>query len=71
VLFNARRGALRPKPTGDVIAPAARAGVRSAGLAKGRLGGVLEVSFVDGVAWAFDVPKVHRKGAESIAAALG
>jgi hypothetical protein len=42
VLFKARRGALRPKPTSEVIASAARAGVRSAGLAKGRLGGVLE-----------------------------
>jgi hypothetical protein len=31
---------------------------------------VLEIDFEDGQSWAFDVPKVHRAGAEAITAAL-
>jgi hypothetical protein len=71
VLFKAKRGALRPKPTSEVIALAPRAAVHSARLEKGRLGAVLEVSLADGVVWEFDVPKVHRSGAEAVAAAIG
>jgi hypothetical protein len=32
--------------------------------------GVLQVSFEDGSAWAFDVPRVHLKGAQEIAGEL-
>ena len=70
VLCKAKRGAFKPKPTEEVIASAPRAAVRTAKVDKGKIAGVLEVSFEDGSTWAFDVPKVHLKGAEQIAAEL-
>ncbi len=70
VLCRAKRGAFRPKPTDDRIASAPRASVRSANLDKGRIAGVLEIFFVDGSSWTFDVPKVHLAGAHQIAAAF-
>jgi hypothetical protein len=69
-LCKAKRGAFKPKPTDEVIAAAPRAAVRTAKVDKGRIAGVLEVSFEDGSTWAFDVPKVHLKGAHEIASAL-
>jgi hypothetical protein len=69
-LCKAKRGAFKPKPTDEVIAAAPRAAVRTATVEKGRIAGVLEVSFEDGSAWAFDVPKVHLKGAQQIACEL-
>jgi hypothetical protein len=70
VLCKAKRGAFKPKPTDDVIASAPREAVRTATVEKGKIGGVLEVSFADGSTWAFDVPRVHLKGAQQIAAEL-
>lgn len=69
-LCKAKRGAFKPKPTDEVIASAPRDAVRSAKVEKGRIAGVLEVAFEDGSTWAFDVPKVHLKGAQEIAVAL-
>ena len=69
-LFRAKRGAFRPKTTEEVIAVAPRVSVSGAELTRGRLAGVLEVSFADNSTWAFDVPKVHLSGAEAIASAL-
>jgi hypothetical protein len=70
VLCKAKRGAFKPKPTDEVIACAPREAVRSATVEKGRIAGVLQVTFEDGSAWAFDVPKVHLKGAQEIAGEL-
>jgi hypothetical protein len=70
-LFRAKRGAFRPKATDEAIAVAPRTSVSAAALERGRLAGVLEVSFADGSTWAFDVPKVHLSGAQAIVAALG
>jgi hypothetical protein len=70
VLFHAKRGAFRPKPTDEVVASAPRSSVESATLEKGRIAGVLEISFAGGSTWAFDIPKVHLGGAQQIAAAL-
>jgi hypothetical protein len=70
VMFRAKRGALRPKQTTDVLAAAPRGDLRAAQLDKGRLAGVLAIDFADGTSWAFDVPKVHLAGAAAIAAAL-
>lgn len=69
-LCKAKRGAFKPKPTGELIAAAPRAAVQTAKVDKGRIAGVLEVSFEDGSTWAFDVPKVHLSGAREIAAEL-
>jgi hypothetical protein len=70
VLFHAKRGAFRPKPTDEVVASAPRSSVESATLEKGRIAGVLEISFAGGSNWAFDIPKVHLGGAQQIAAVL-
>jgi hypothetical protein len=69
-MFRAKRGAFRPKATDEVLARASRREITSASLAKGRLGGVLEIGFSDGQSWTFDIAKVHRSGAEGITAAL-
>jgi hypothetical protein len=69
-LFRAKRGAFRPKATDEVIATAPRKSVTAAGVERGRLAGVLQVTFADESTWAFDVPKVHLSGADAIAAAL-
>ena len=71
ILFRAKRGALKPKATDEVIAEAARSEIRSAAVDKGRIAGVLTLTFADGGTWAFDVPKVHLSGAERIAGNLG
>jgi hypothetical protein len=70
LLCKAKRGAFKPKPTEEVIASAPRASVRGAAIEKGRIAGVLKVSFEDGSSWEFDVPKVHLKGAQAIEATL-
>ena len=70
MLCKAKRGAFKPKPTEEVIASAPRASVRGAAIEKGRIAGVLKVSFEDGSSWEFDVPKVHLKGAQEIEAQL-
>jgi hypothetical protein len=70
VLCKAKRGAFKPKRTEEVIAAAPREAVLDAKIEKGRIAGVLQVSFDDGSTWEFDVPKVHLKGAEQIAAQL-
>jgi hypothetical protein len=70
VLFKAKRGAFKPKPLDEQIASAPRAEVLAATLEKGRLAGVLELSFASGASWTFDIPKVHLKGAASIAETL-
>jgi hypothetical protein len=70
VLFHAKGGAFRPKPTDEVVASAPRSSVESARVEKGRIAGVLEISFADGSSWAFDVPKVHLGGAQQVAATL-
>jgi hypothetical protein len=69
-LFRGRRGALKPKPTDELIATAPRTELRDAAIDKGRLLSVLELTFADGSTWAFDVPKVHLSGARAIADAL-
>jgi hypothetical protein len=69
-MFRAKRGALRPKPTTEVIASAPRTELRGATIERGRIASVLELSFADGSSWAFDVPKVHLAGAKAIAEAV-
>jgi hypothetical protein len=70
VLFRAKRGAFKPKPLADRVATAARTELVGAQLARHGLSGALELRFADGATWAFDVPKVHLKGAQAIADAL-
>jgi hypothetical protein len=69
-VLRVRRGALKPKPTGEVMASARRTDVSAAGMTTGRLAGMLEVTFTDGRSWAFDIPRVHLPGAERVVDAL-
>jgi hypothetical protein len=70
VLLQAKRGGFKPKPTSEVIAASPRGAVGTANVERGKIAGVLQIGFVDGSSWAFDVPRVHLAGAEAIAAAL-
>jgi hypothetical protein len=70
VLFAAKRGALKPKPTDTVLASARREVVRSISLDKGKVAGVLAVAFADGTSWQFDIPRVHLGGAQRVASAV-
>jgi hypothetical protein len=71
VLFAAKRGAFKPKPTTNVIATAPRSSVRSAQIDKGRIAGILDITFADGTAWQFEVPRVHLGGANQVVSVLG
>jgi hypothetical protein len=71
VLFAAKRGAFKPKPTTNVIATAPRSSVRSAQIAKGRIAGLLDITFADGTAWQFEIPRVHLGGANQVVSELG
>jgi hypothetical protein len=70
VLFKAKRGAFKPKATGEVIAAGPLGSVRGATVERGRIAGVLRVEFTDGTRWAFDVPRVHLGGSDAIVARL-
>jgi hypothetical protein len=70
VLYRAKRGAFKPKPTEEVVATAPRDSMTGAELDRKKLSGVLTLRFADGGEWTFDVPKVHLSGAEGIVRAL-
>jgi hypothetical protein len=70
VLYRAKRGAFKPKPSDEVLATAPRASVTGAELERKKLSGVLTVRFADASEWTFDVPKIYLSTAEGIAAAL-
>jgi hypothetical protein len=70
VLFKAKRGAFKPKPTEAVIAAGPLRDVKGATVERGRIAGVLRVEFADGTTWEFDVPRVHLAATEAIAAHL-
>lgn len=70
VLYRAKRGAFKPKPSEEVYATAPRGSVAGAELERKKLSGVLTVRFTDAREWEFDVPKVHLSTAEGIVGAL-
>ncbi len=70
VLYRAKRGAFKPKPTEEVYATAPRGSVTGAELERKKVSGVLVVHFADGSEWAFDVPKIYLSTAEGIAVSL-
>lgn len=71
VLFRARWGAFKPKPTMNVIVTVPRSSVRSAQIDKGRIAGLLDVTFNDGTCWQFEVSRVHLGGASQVVTELG
>jgi hypothetical protein len=70
VLYRAKRGAFKPKPSEEVYATAPRESVAGAELERKKLSGVLTVRLADGSEWAFDVPKIYLVTAEGVAGAL-
>jgi len=70
-LVKTDSGLLKMKISDTVLARAPRAEIESTELDKGALVSRLEITFKNGVSWAFDVPKANRKGAEKLTQALG
>lgn len=70
VLYRAKRGAFKPKPSEEIHATAPRGSVTGADLERKKLSGVLTVQFTDGNDWTFDVPKIYLSTAEAIVSAL-
>ena len=70
VLYRAKRGAFKPKPTEEIYATAPRGSVTGADLERKKLSGVLTVQFTDGNDWTFDIPKIYLSTAEAIVKAL-
>lgn len=71
VIVHAKRGAFKPKATGEVIAELPRAELASARYRKGKVVGVFELELADGQTWAFDVGRAFAAGATKVANELG
>ena len=70
-VFKAKRGALKPKATDDLLGEAPRAELRGSTYTKGKMVGVFELEFADGSTWAFDVGRAFAKHAAEVAGLLG
>lgn len=70
-IFKAKRGALKPKATDDVLASVPRAQLRASSYHKGKMVGVYALEFTDGSSWKFDVGRAFAKGGTQVAEALG
>ena len=70
VVFRGKRGALKPKPTAEVIASVPRSAVASAQLDRKGMSAALTVTFTDEETWEFDLPRVHVKAAKDVVQAL-
>jgi hypothetical protein len=70
IVFHAKRGLFSPRTTDQVVATAPRSEVVSATLEGVRLGSVLILAFRNGATWSFDIPRIHKKGAQAIVAVL-
>jgi hypothetical protein len=70
VMYRAKRGAFKPKPTDEVYATAPRESVAGAELDRKKISGVLTVRFTDGNEWAFDIPKIYLNTADAVVRAL-
>jgi hypothetical protein len=65
-----KTGAFKPSLGNQVIARVGRDQISSVTLDGGMLKAALKIGFVDGGVWEFEIPKVHRKGAELVVQAL-
>lgn len=68
---KAKRGAFKPKVTGEVIAEVPRSELQASRYKRGKLVGVFELDFSDGSQWSFDVGKAFAGPAGRVAQALG
>jgi hypothetical protein len=70
-LVKTKSGMLKMKVTDEALARAPRADIASAVLDQGTLLSHLTITFTNGVAWEFDVPKAAKKSAQRLVKALG
>lgn len=70
-VFKAKRGALKPKATDELLGAAPRTAVSSARYKKGGVVGVFELAFADGSSWSFDVGRPFAKKATEVVQLLG
>jgi len=61
----------KPHPKGDALVRVPRGDVQSVQLEKGKVLSQLKLTFADGNAWQFEIPRANRKGAEEFTTALG
>jgi hypothetical protein len=70
-LIKTKSGALRMKVTDQVLSRAPRDELQTVELKDGKLISHLRLQFTNGIVWEFDVPKIGRKHAKELVAALG
>jgi hypothetical protein len=70
-LIKMKSGALKMKVTDQVLARAPREELEAVELKEGKLISSLRLQFSNGTVWEFDVPKLGRKNARALVAALG
>lgn len=70
VITKTKIGLMKNKPTDEVVARVARADVASVEFDDGKLVGRLEIHFLDGGCWAFEVAAGAKKTARAVVANL-
>jgi hypothetical protein len=70
VLFQAKRGAFKPKVTDTVLGEAQPGSITGAHLERKRLSGVLELAFVDGSSWSFEIPGANLAEAQMVVSVI-
>jgi hypothetical protein len=70
-LIKTKSGALKMKVTDQVLARAPREELELVELKDGKLISPLRLQFTNGTVWEFDVPKLGKKNAKALVAALG
>jgi hypothetical protein len=70
-LIKTKSGALKMKVTDHALARAPREELQTVELKEGKLLSHLRLQFTNGTAWEFDVPKIGKKNARELVAALG
>lgn len=70
-LVKCKSGAFKMHVTDQALARAPRSELESVELDEGRLVSRLKLAFAGGVEWEFEVPKIAKKSAKELVAALG
>jgi len=70
-LIKTKSGAIKIKVTDEALARAPREELEAIELRDGKLLSSMRMQFVNGTVWEFDVPKIGKKNARHLVAALG
>ena len=70
-VVKTKSGAFKMKLTEETVARAPRSDIASAEIDKGVMVSKLKITFTNGVAWEFDVPKAGKKNAVAFVEAIG